>query len=133
MSGETNLRTLIEEMSPVLDQEEYVFATTAASSAYAHIPVIMRFVEDEGETLILKAADAKELDLQISEIYARITLNVHSSLAAVGFLAAMCSALAKHGISTNAVSGFYHDHIFVPQSRACDAMQILTGLSESQL
>ena len=24
MSGETNLRTLIEEMSPVLDQEEYV-------------------------------------------------------------------------------------------------------------
>nr|WP_255536405.1 ACT domain-containing protein [Pacificimonas pallii] len=58
-----------------------------------------------------------------------ITLNVHSSLAAVGFLARITTALAKAGIGVNPVSGFHHDHLFVPDGRERDAMAVLAQVS----
>jgi hypothetical protein len=54
---------------------------------------------------------------------------VHSSLAAVGFLAAVSAALAEAGIACNPVSGVHHDHLFVPAHRADDAMAVLTRLA----
>ena len=54
-----------------------------------------------------------------------ITLNVHSALDAVGFLAAVVSLLASAGISVNAVSAYHHDHLFVPVARADEAMRLL--------
>ena len=115
----------------MLDPVSYVFVTTQAPDALSQVPAIMRFTEAEGETLIV--SDAAELpdDVTRSDAYARITLNVHSALDAVGFLAAVCTALARGGISTNAVAAFYHDHIFVPRERAQDAITILETLSAS--
>jgi hypothetical protein len=54
-----------------------------------------------------------------------ITLNVFSALDAVGFLAAVTARLANAGISVNPVSGFHHDHLFVPADRAEEAMRLL--------
>jgi hypothetical protein len=54
-----------------------------------------------------------------------ITLRVYSSLNAVGFLAAVTSRLAAHGVSVQPVSAFYHDYLFVPADRALEAIQIL--------
>ena len=58
-----------------------------------------------------------------------ITLTVHSSLEAVGLLAAITAPLAEVGISVNAVSAFYHDHLFVPAERAEDAQLLLQRLA----
>ena len=58
-----------------------------------------------------------------------ITLDIHSSLAAVGFLAAVAGHLAGHGMGVNPVSGYYHDHLFVPEDRADDAMRALHALA----
>jgi hypothetical protein len=55
----------------------------------------------------------------------------HSSLLAVGFLAAVTAALASEGISVNPVSAFHHDHLFVPWERRRDAMRILRALSRA--
>jgi hypothetical protein len=54
-----------------------------------------------------------------------ITLEVNSSLEAVGFLAAITGRLAEAGIPVNPVSGFHHDHLFMPEGRAEEAMAIL--------
>jgi len=43
----------------------------------------------------------------------------------VGFLAAITTMLAAKDISVNAVSAYFHDHIFVPYERREDAMECL--------
>ena len=60
-----------------------------------------------------------------------ITLAVHSSLEAIGFLAAITAQLADAGISVNAVSAFYHDHLFVPEHRASEALQLLQNMHDA--
>ena len=42
-----------------------------------------------------------------------ITLQVHSSLNAVGLTATFAKALMDENISCNVVAAFYHDHIFI--------------------
>jgi len=56
-------------------------------------------------------------------------LTVHSSLEAVGFLAAVSARLAEAGIGVNAVSAFYHDHLLVPEHRADEAFRVLQDMS----
>ncbi len=60
----------------------------------------------------------------------QITLSIHSSLEAVGFLAAITQKLAKHNISVNPISAYYHDHLFVPTHQAKIAMNLLNDFSE---
>jgi len=60
-----------------------------------------------------------------------ITLNIHSSLDAVGFMARIATELAKHDMGVNPVSGFYHDHLFVPDGREEDALRVLSAMAES--
>ena len=54
-----------------------------------------------------------------------ITLNVHSSLGAVGFLAQVTNVLAAQGISVNLISAFYHDHLYVQAHQAQLAIDTL--------
>ena len=129
MSGEKDLQKLLVAMSPMLDPARYVFATAENGQKFADLRALMRFSEAEGETYILEESVALRSQLARSGPYARITLSVHSALDAVGFLAAACSALAREGISTNAVAAFHHDHIFVPYERADEAMRVLKALS----
>ena len=62
--------------------------------------------------------------------WARITLGVQSSLAAIGLTARVAEALAARGISANMVAAFHHDHVFVPWERREEALALLRGLSE---
>lgn len=59
-----------------------------------------------------------------------ITLRVHSALDAVGLTAAVARELADAGLSCNVVAGFHHDHLFVEQARADEALAVLHRLAE---
>ena len=114
-TGESDLLTLIAQMSPSLDDQIWAFVSVGeVSSEYLAEHVLATFQETEGMTLIVPWQRAEEFDV-CSEPMARITLNIHSSLEAVGLTAAVSQALASEAISANVVAGFYHDHIFVPQ------------------
>ena len=126
MSGETSLEILLENISPNLKDGVYVFCTLDADKLKGlDVTPVGRFTEDEGVTLILSKPEAEKHNLEYSFPSRMITLNVHSSLKAVGFLAAVTERLASAGISVNAISAFYHDHLFVPLDRANDAMNVL--------
>ncbi|MBW4461314.1 MAG: ACT domain-containing protein [Nodosilinea sp. WJT8-NPBG4] len=128
MDGETNLTKLLSSMRPILREGEYVFCTLPALGSLDLDPVGF-FKEEEGLTLILARPQAEAASLPYSAIFAMITLSVHSSLEAVGLLAAIATRLASHGISVNPVSAFYHDHLFVPVAQAEAAIALLHELA----
>ena len=128
-TGESDLLTLIAQMSPSLDDQVWAFVSVGeVSSEYVAEHALATFREAEGTTLIVPWERAEEFDV-CSEPMARITLNIHSSLEAVGLTAAVSQALASEAISANVVAGFYHDHIFVSQTAGERAVACLTLLS----
>ncbi|MEM8704095.1 MAG: ACT domain-containing protein [Pseudomonadota bacterium] len=133
MTGETDLKTLIAQMRPMLDPEPYVFCTFANRTFQdlVEYEAIGLFAETEGTTAILPVERARELGLADAEWFRRITLTVHSSLEAVGLTAAIAEALTREGISANVVAAYFHDHVFVPADRADEAMEALRKLARS--
>ncbi|MEM8980449.1 MAG: ACT domain-containing protein [Pseudomonadota bacterium] len=132
MAGQTNLDDLLAGMTPRLAPEVFVFATLSkASPDAASIPAKMRFWEAEGETLILERTQAEAHGLAFEFPCRCITLEIHSALDAVGFLARITTHLAKLGMGVNPVSAFYHDHLFVPEDRAEEALAALQDLARA--
>ena len=129
MAGETNLQTLLKNMTPSLDAGDYVYCVAPDVSAIDPAKVIGLFREAEGVTVILRKEVADDLGLQYSYVAAWITLTVHSSLEATGLTAAFAAALAKAGISCNVIAAYYHDHIFVGRSDGERALEVLWELS----
>ena len=116
MSGETDLDRLLDGLRPMLDATEYGFETGAGTIMAEDAFALIR--EAEGVTIIRPGSG-----------WARITLGVHSSLAAVGLTARVAETLTAHGISANIVAAFHHDHVFVPWTRRTKALAVLQGLS----
>lgn len=126
MAGILAINELLKSMQPVLKQDEYIFCCLAGSLAdYVHLNPLATYVEEEGLTLILKAETADKAGITYEEKYSLITLNVHSSLEAVGLTAAVSAKLTEYGISANVVAAFYHDHIFVQADKAHTALNAL--------
>lgn len=130
MSGETNLDELIKSLSAVLVDGLYVFVTLESYQTLAGIEPRMMFKEAEGTTYILLKSEAEKHGLPYEFPCRMITLNIHSSLEAVGFMARIATELAKHDMGVNPVSGFFHDHLFVPDGREHDAMAVLEEMSK---
>jgi len=130
MSGETNLDELIKSLSAILVDGLYVFVTLESYQTLAGIEPRMMFKEAEGTTYILLKSDAEKHGLPYEFPCRMITLNIHSSLEAVGFMARIATELAKHDMGVNPVSGFFHDHLFVPDGREHDAMAVLEEMSK---
>lgn len=133
MQPETNLRKLINTMQPVLQDGLFVFhfskdnLENSLREGYQ-----MLFREAEGTTVILKKEIADKNSLEYTFVSRMITLNVYSSLEAVGFLAAITKELAREGISVNAISAYHHDHLLVPHEKAHRAMDILKAMTSSR-
>ncbi|HLD79181.1 MAG TPA: ACT domain-containing protein [Candidatus Nanoarchaeia archaeon] len=125
-----DLDQLMRSMKPELIKGEFIFCSVSDKQLAAlKVKPLMAFKEKEGITLILHRKDAEVNSIKYEGVWVLITMTVHSDLAAVGFLARLTNALAKEGISVNAVSAFYHDHLFVPKEKSKEAMKILKRLS----
>lgn len=129
MAGESDLDKLLQRMAPQIRPGTYVFCNLPDTSHLGGLEPVCTMQEAEGLTAILpkEQAEARGIDFQFESVL--ITLSVHSSLAAVGFLARVCSVLAAASIPCNVVSGFYHDHLFVPPNQLSEALSALGQLS----
>jgi uncharacterized protein len=126
MAAEQDLQVLLRSMEPVLADAPYGFAVWPGGTLpFAPFATV---AEDEGLTVVAPLAVMAAAGMA-SAPWARISLTVHSDLAAVGLTAAFATALAGVGISANVIAGFHHDHIFVPWGRRADAMAALQDLS----
>lgn len=127
MAGETDLQTLLASLSPRLNTGEYIFASfaNAAYGDHAALNPVASMAEAEGLTLVVPKQKADEYQISYEAVFCGITLEVHSSLEAVGMTAAFAKKLTERGVSANVIAGFYHDHIFVQASDKDKAMAAL--------
>lgn len=124
--GETDLQSLLKQMQPVLDDEQMVFCSLPADEAEKYLMSCQGYYrEQEGVSLIIDKAQADLDNLIYNSVFRRISLMVHSSLEAVGFLSRITEILAAQGISVNVVSGYFHDHLYINVKEAENAIMIL--------
>lgn len=138
MLGETNLDILLKSINPILKDGEYVFCSINDQDRndqdrhredWISLEPIAFFHEVEGLTLVLRREVAEQANLPYGATFRMITLSVHSSLEAVGFLATITGKLARSRISVNPISAYYHDHLFVPTAQALEVMELLREFS----
>jgi len=139
-------------MDPALDEASYRFISLSPEdglSGAIERPFAM-VSEDEGMTLVvpseelqfdgpivtekdgipqIRPASTQDASGQLGQEFARITLQVHSDLEAVGLTAAVATALADHDVACNVIAGFHHDHLFVPWPLREQALAILQALA----
>lgn len=132
MNGISKLEVLLKNMHPEMSENEYVFCSVQSLSfeAASKLNPICTFKEDEGLSLVLEKTCAESEKLHFDEVFKKISLQVHSSLEAVGLTAAVSTALADKGISANVIAAYYHDHIFVPKNKSTFALKVLLSLSQ---
>ncbi|MCF2706490.1 ACT domain-containing protein [Arcanobacterium haemolyticum] len=121
----TDLNEILASLR-VVNAGEFVYALM--SDLPSDCRVLATFNESEGSSAVVAARDARALNLDCSDIFACLTLDVHSALTSVGLTALVSSALAEAGISCNVVAGYYHDHLLVPVKRADEATRLLEQL-----
>lgn len=130
MSGETNLKALLENLRPRLLSTRYTFCSLPNETygACEHLSPLASVFEPEGLTLVLAVDQAEREGFRYQGVFRCLRLEIHSSLEAVGLTAAVSAALAKEGISANLLAGAHHDHILVPEARADEALEVLRQL-----
>ena len=117
MAGERDLSRLLQGLRPRLYPDRYAFAAVVESSLGHGQFALVR--ENEGLTSIHPDSQGE---------WARISLEIHSSLEAVGLTGVMASRLADLGISVNIIAALHHDHLFVPWDRREEALECLQSL-----
>ena len=129
MTGEKNLSLLLKNMKPTLYPDAYIFASMSNVDHIKRADTLCEFKESEGITVVMEKSKADSYGLTYESAYARITLEVHSSLDAVGLTAAFSNELARNGISCNVIAGYHHDHIFVGKDDGEKAIRCLKDMS----
>lgn len=129
MAAVHNLHDLCRQMTPSIADEVFVYCSFSDFRLPHGLEPICTFRESEGLTAIVGKSQAEAADVPYTFPCRLITLAVHSSLDAVGFLACITDRLARAGIACNAVAAFHHDHLFVPEARAAETLQVLHSLA----
>lgn len=129
MTGVRDLHDLCRRMTPSMVEGVFVYCSFSDFRLPQGLEPICTFREEEGLTAIVSKTQAEASGVPYTFPCRLITLAVHSSLDAVGFLACITDRLAREGIACNAVAGFHHDHLFVPEARASETLEVLNGLA----
>lgn len=128
MPGLTDLQLTLKSLRVICNNIQYGFASIADESIIDRDKVLATFHEDGRLATIAPKEYLDLLEIKNEGPYAKLTIDVHTSLELVGLTAVLATKLAKHGISANVVAAFYHDHIFVQYKLRQEAIQLLEEL-----
>jgi len=128
MSGNTNLNEVLKSLQISCDDKKYGFSSIKDNKSELSSEVLATFQEQEGLTLIATQDYLQKNDIAFDGPFAKLTIEVHTSLSLVGLTATLAAQLTKHNISANVVAAFYHDHIFVQYDLKQKAVEVLLDL-----
>lgn len=128
MSGSINLNETLKSLKVACDDVEYGFASIDNESSVNSRDVLATFQEDGRLAIIAPKDYLDSQGIDYEGAFAKLTIDLHTSLELVGLTAVIATKLAEHGISANVVAAFYHDHIFVQYSLREKAVKLLESL-----
>jgi hypothetical protein len=113
------------------DEIKYGFACLERGAEVNPAEVLGTFREEEGLTVIASIDYLEDRGIGCSEgPFAKLTIEVHTSLELVGLTAVLATKLGENSISANVVAAFYHDHIFVQFDLKDKAIKALAELAQ---
>jgi hypothetical protein len=131
MSGLTDLQQTLQSLKVICDDVQYGFASIADESRIERDKILATFHENRQLAIIAPKDYLDSLGIENEGPYAKLTIDVHTSLELVGLTAVMATKLSEHGISANVVAAFYHDHVFVQYELRGKAVELLENLKDS--
>ncbi len=124
--GETDLGVMLTTMSVRRRAGVFTYVEVDDATPQMISDAHALVVEDESTTIVLTVDAARRGGLAVPVELAWLTVEVHSSLEAVGLTAAVSARLAARGISCNVLAAYHHDHLLVPVDRADEAIEALS-------
>ncbi len=128
MTGEMDVRLMLSTLTVSRRPEIYTMVSLADAGIAIGDGVEALISEAEGTTAVMTQHAAERLGASGDFEACWLTLDVHSSLEAVGLTAAVAEALADDDIPCNVLAGFHHDHLLVPVDKADRALECLAEL-----
>ncbi len=128
MAGLDNLEETLRSMVVSCDEVKYGFATVKSTKSIVLEDLQATFKEQEGLAIIAPKDVLEAKGIKYEGPFAKITIDVHTSLEMVGLTAALATELTKNDVSANVVAAYFHDHIFVQydlRQKAMDAINYL--------
>ena len=125
--GKTDLAAMLASLS--VQRRPGVFAYIAVQVPTPGLIAAAHAMVKEGRltTIVLPVAAAARAGQATDVQFAWLTLDVQSSLDAVGLTAVVSARLASIGIPCNVLAGYHHDHLLVPVDRVDDAITVLAA------
>lgn len=130
--GETDLEAMLAGLSVERRPGVFTYVAVEVPTPGLLAAAAAMVVEGELTTLVLPVESAERAGLPVTVEFAWLTLQVFSSLEAVGLTAAISSRLAEWNIACNVLAGYHHDHVLVPYSRVDDAISALGGAADDR-
>ncbi len=134
----SKLEDLLKNIKPEPEEGRYYFAPVSESHLFSLVNYLSYikciFREEEGLSVLFSEEIKEEMSGMSDEQagpFALIAIRAESDLFAVGFLAKITEALARDGISVNAISAFRHDYLLVPFDKKESAMNVLRELQKT--
>ena len=131
MSGQTDLRAMLQSISVSVRPDRYTVLTLSKDEKRPQVGhgVAAVMEESEGITVVATVQRARHEGWPEDFVAAWLTIDVHSSLEAVGLTAAFSRALGRAGIACNIIAAFHHDHILVPHDKSEAAVEVIEALA----
>ena len=128
---QTDLSEVLKALTVSCDDVSYGFVSVENTQFKFEEGMLGTFQEKEGVTIIATNEYLAKNGLQSEALFAKLTVDVETSLQMVGLTAVLSTTLAKNGISANVVAGYFHDYIFVQYDLRQKALETLNSLKET--
>lgn len=131
MSDQPTLPEVLKALKVSCDDVSYGFVSVENTQFKFEDGMIGTFQEKEGVTIIATNEYLAKNGLQPEALFAKLTVEIETSLQLVGLTAALATKLSENNIAANVISGYFHDYIFVQYEVREKALEFLNSLKES--
>ncbi len=130
MADQTTLSEVLKALTVSCDDVTYGFVSVENTEFKFEEGMLGTFQEKEGVTIVATNEYLAKNGLQPEALFAKVTVEIETSLQMVGLTAMLATKLAENNISANVIAGYFHDYIFVQYEMRQKALDVLNSLKE---